>query len=159
MTPAPLVKALMPAAMMLGLILAVPAAADQIAPPLSLEEVGVCLCLEQAMKDRQAEMDLRQGILKERENELERLGMEIQVRRASMNPEDAQAIADLKAMIERQNSLRLLMSRDIVPSYQESVAAYNRTVAAYNESCANKRIYKPDVEKLQQQGLQCPPAP
>lgn len=155
----PLARALLPAALALGLCAAaVPAGADQIAPALSLDEVRICVCLEQALKSRQAEMELRQGILRERENELERLGMEIQVRRASMNPEDQQAIDELKARIDQQNSLRLLMSRDIVPSYQGSVSAYNRTAAAYNESCANRRIYTPDVDKVKQ-NLQCPPAP
>ena len=155
----PLARVLMPAALALGLCgAAAPAGADQIAPALSLDEVRSCVCLEQALKNRQAEMELRQGILEERENELERIGMEIQVRRTSMNPEDQQAIVDLRAIIERQDSLRLLMSRDIMPSYQGSVSAYNRTVAAYNENCANKRIYTPDVDKVKQ-NLQCPPAP
>jgi len=137
---------------------AAPAPAQQVAPALSTEEVHTCLCLEEAMAAQREEMDLRGSILKERENELERIGMDIEVSRAAMNPEDAQAIADLKALIDRQQALRQLLRRDIQPSYQDAVGAFNASASAYNEHCAGKRLYKPQVEKLQG-NLQCPALP
>lgn len=132
--------------------------AQEIAQPLSLEAVHNCLCLQQQMSSRNAEMELRAGILQEREGELERLGMEIQVKRAAMAPGDQMAIAELKSLIDRQQALRELMRRDIMPSYQDSVRGYNETSAEYNASCAGRRIYQPDIDKLQG-NLQCPAQP
>lgn len=140
------------------LVGAAPAPAQQVAPALSPEEVHTCLCLEEAMAATRQEMELRGSILKERENELDRIGMDIEVKRAAMNPDDAQAIADLKALIDRQQTLRQLLRRDIQPSYQDSVGAFNATVSTYNEQCAGRRLYKPEVEKLQG-NLQCPALP
>lgn len=131
------------------------ARAQQVAPALSLEEVRECLCLEQAMNAYQEEMDLRGGILRERENELERVGMEIEVKRAAMNPEDEQAIAELKELINRQQSLRDLLRRDLIPSYRAALDAFNEAGATYNRQCAGRRIYSTDVEKVQG-NLQCP---
>lgn len=142
-----------------GMLAAIPVTlAQEIAPPLSLEAVHNCLCLQQQMSSRNAEMELRGGILKEREGELERLGMEIQVKRAAMAPGDQVAIAELKTLIDRQQALRELMRRDIMPSYQDSVRGYNETTAEYNASCAGRRIYQPDIDKLSG-SLQCPARP
>jgi hypothetical protein len=132
--------------------------AQETAPALSLEEVRNCMCLEQEMTTQRQEMDLRGGILQERENELERVSMDIEVKRAAMNPEDEQAIADLKALIARQEALRELLRRDIKPSHQASVDAFNAASSAYNQQCAGRRIYRTDVEKLQG-NLQCPARP
>lgn len=131
-----------------------PAAAQELEPALTVEELRYCLCLEQEMAEKRAELDLRHGILKERENELERLGMEIEMTRASMDPADAEAGENLKMLIQRQQSLRELLRRDIVQSYQDSVRRYNEALTAYNDTCANRRIYKPDVEKARQ-NLEC----
>ncbi len=134
------------------------AAAQELTPPLSLEAVHNCLCLEQEMSRRTADMEVRGGILKERESELQRLGMEIEVKRAAMSPGDEVAMAELKMLIDRQQALRDLMRRDIMPSYQDSVRGYNDTIAEYNASCAGRRIYQPDIDKLQG-NLQCPARP
>lgn len=129
--------------------------AQQVAPALTLEEVRACLCFEQEMAAHQEEMDLRGGILRERENELERVGMEIEVKRAAMDPNDEQAIAELKELINRQQSLRELLRRDLMPSYRAALDAFNAAGAAYNQQCAGRRIYSTDVEKVQA-NLQCP---
>lgn len=134
------------------------AVAQELTPPLSLEAVHNCLCLKQEMSRRTAEMEVRGGILKERESELQRLGMEIEVKRAAMAPGDEVAIAELKMLIDRQQALRELMRRDIMPSYQDSVRGYNETIAEYNAACAGRRIYQPDIDKLQD-NLQCPAQP
>jgi hypothetical protein len=131
-----------------------PMNAQELEPALTVDELRYCLCLEQELEDERAELDLRHGILTERENELERLGMEIQMTRASMNPEDVQAGENLKALIGRQETLRQLLRRDIVQSYQDSVRSYNEALTSYNSTCANRRIYTPDVEKAKQ-NLQC----
>jgi len=133
---------------------ATPAAGQQLEPALTVDELRYCLCLEQELADGRAELDLRHGILKERENELERLGMDAEAMRASMDPDDVQAAERLKGLISRQETLRQLLRRDIVPAYQESVRSYNEALTAYNATCANRRIYKPDVEKAKQ-NLQC----
>lgn len=133
---------------------ATPAAGQQLEPALTVDELRYCLCLEQELSDGRAELDLRYGILKERENELERLGMDAQAMRASMDPDDVQAAEQLKDLIRRQETLRQLLRRDIVPAYQETVRSYNEALTAYNGTCANRRMYKPDVEKAKQ-NLQC----
>jgi hypothetical protein len=137
---------------------ALPAPAQELEPALTVEELRYCFCLEQELTQKRAELDLRNGILKERENELERLGMQIEALRASMDPADTQAGEELKALIKRQEALRELLRRDIVQSYQDSVRSYNEGLTAYNETCANRRIYKPDVEKAKQ-NLQCAKQP
>lgn len=134
--------------------IAMPAAAQQLEPALTVDELRYCLCLEQELENGRAELELRHGILKERENELERLGMDAQTMRASMDPNDAQAAEQLKGLISRQETLRQLLRRDIVPAYQDSVRSYNDALTFYNATCANRRIYKPDVEKAKQ-NLQC----
>jgi hypothetical protein len=141
-----------------ALVGAAPALAQQVGPGLTPEGVRTCLCLEEAMATHKAEMELRSGIFRERESELERIGMDIEVKRASMNPDDAQAIADLKVLIERQQTLRQLLRRDIQPSYQDSVASFNAVTSAYNEQCAGRRLDKAEVERLQG-NLQCPALP
>ena len=158
MQPLRPVRALLLPVLVCATVGAAPGVAQEVAPALSLEEVRTCMCLEEAMAARQQEMDLRGGIFRERESELERIGMEIEVKRAAMDPDDPQAIADLKALIERQQTLRQLMRRDIQPSYRDSLAAFNAVSAAFNEQCAGRRLYKPQVEKLQG-NLQCPALP
>jgi hypothetical protein len=132
--------------------------AQQELPALSLEEVRNCMCLEEEMGAQREEMDLRGGILAERQNELQRVGMDIEAKRAAMDPTDEQAIAELKALIDRQQALRDLMRRDIQPSYDSAVQAFNAASTTYNEQCAGRRIYRTDVEKLQG-NLQCPARP
>lgn len=138
-----------------GLLAAAPASAQEIQPLLPEEDVGYCLCLEQEMAEWKSEMDVRGGIRTEREGELSRLGMDIEVKRASMVPGDEMAMAELKAMIERQQSLRALIRRDINPSYQAAVQGYNAATAEYNERCAGRRFFQPEVDALQGT-LQCP---
>lgn len=138
--------------------IAAAAHAQQQEPFLSLEEVRTCMCLQEEMSAHRQEMDLRGGILEERGNELERVGMDIEVKRAAMDPQDEQAIAELKALIERQQALRELMRRDIRPSYEASFDAFNAASAAYNERCAGRRMFSTDIERLQPD-LQCPPRP
>jgi len=133
---------------------ALSAAAQGLEPALTVDEVRYCLCLEQEMAAKRAELDLRHGILKERENELERLSMDIEMLRASMDPADAEAAENLKTMIQRQQDLRALLRRDIVESYQNIVRSYNESLTAYNNTCANRRIYTPHVEEAKQ-NLQC----
>lgn len=132
--------------------------AQQQEPFLSLEEVGTCMCLEEEIAAERQEIELRAGILEERNNELERIGMDIEVKRAAMDPQDVQAIAELKALIGRQQALRDLIRRDIRPSYEASFEAFNAASAAYNEQCAGRRMYKTDIEKLRP-NLQCPQRP
>ena len=132
-----------------------PASGQQVAPAVLSEDVATCLCLEREMPDLQSEMQLREGILREREGELERLGMDIEVKRASMAPGDEIAMAELKALIERQLALRGLIRRDIVPSYRDSVADFNAAVATYNDRCGGKRLEQSDIDRLQG-SLQCP---
>ena len=157
MQPMSSVRAFLLPALAAGLFgIAEPAHAQQ--PALSLEEVRNCMCLEQEMSAQREEMDLRGGILAERQNQLDRVGMDIEAKRAAMDPTDEQAIADLKALIDRQQALRDLMRRDIQPSYESAVQAFNAASGAYNEQCAGRRIYRTDVEKLQG-NLQCPARP
>jgi hypothetical protein len=90
-----------------GVLAAIPASvADEVAPPLSLEAVHNCLCLQQEMAYRNEEMELRGGILREREGELQRLGMEIEVKRAAMAPGDEAAIAELKSGVDPDDVMR-----------------------------------------------------
>lgn len=145
-----------PAALAAGLGgFALPAGAQQVVPAVSSEDAATCLCLERALPGLRAEMELRRGIMQEREGELERLGMDIEVKRAAMTPGDDAAMGELKALIARQQSLRALIRRDIVPSYQGSIAELNAAIAIYNERCAGKRIEQADIDRLSGQ-LQCP---
>jgi hypothetical protein len=131
------------------------ASAQEIQPLLPEGDVAYCLCLEQEMAEWKSEMDVRGGIRTEREGELSRLGMDIEVKRASMVPGDEMAMTELKAMIERQQALRALIRRDIVPSYQAAVQGYNDATAEYNQRCAGHRFFQPEIDALQG-SLQCP---
>lgn len=132
------------------------ATGQELEPALTVDELRYCLCLEQELDQSRAELDLRHGILQERENELQRLGMDIETARQTMDPNDVQAGENLKVLISRQENLRQLLRRDIIRSYQDAVRAYNEALTSYNSTCANRRIYKPDVEKAKQ-NLQCTP--
>ncbi len=131
------------------------ASAQEIQPLLPKEDVPYCLCLEREMAEWKSEMDVRGNIRTEREGELSRLGMDIEVKRASMVPGDEMAMTELKAMIERQQSLRALIRRDIMPSYMAAVQGYNDATNEYNERCAGHRFFQPEIDALQGT-LQCP---
>jgi hypothetical protein len=137
------------------LLATAPVSAQEIQPLLPKEDVPYCLCLEQEIAEWQSELDVRGSILNERQSELQRLDMDIEVKRAAMTPGDEMAIADLKAMIERQQSLRALLRRDIMPSYQAAVQGYNAATDEYNARCAGRRFFQPEVDALQGT-LQCP---
>jgi hypothetical protein len=125
------------------------------ASAMSVTEIRACLCMEQAMATDRDDLDLRQDLLNERQQELANVDQQVQEQRANLSPTDTVGQQVLKDLLGQQQSLRTLVQTDLRPAYNSKVSDLNALVANYNAQCVNRQRYAAD-EKTAQQDLQCP---
>jgi len=124
-------------------------------PALSVPELRDCLCMEQQMSTARDDLDLRQDLLNERQQELANIDHQVQDQRANLSPDDTVGQQVLKDLMAQQQTLRTSVQNDLRPAYNTEVKQLNAVVAKYNAQCVNRERYATDVATAQQ-GLQCP---
>jgi hypothetical protein len=132
-----------------------PQVAQTTAPALNVSEIRECLCMEQQMASDHADLDTRQDMLSERQQELTNIDHQVDDQRAKLAPEDTVGQQVLKDLMSQQQTLRTLLQNDLRPAYNTKVNDLNAVVAKYNAQCVDRERYATDVEAAQQ-NLQCP---
>ena len=129
--------------------------AQTTAPALSVDEIRECLCMEQQMASDHADLDTRQDMLNERQQELANIDHQVDDQRAKLSPDDTVGQQVLKDLMSQQQTLRTLLQNDLRPAYNTRVNDLNAIVGKYNAQCVDRERYASDVEAAQQ-NLQCP---
>ncbi len=111
--------------------------------------------MEQQMATDRDDLDLRQDLLNERQQELANVDQQVQDQRANLVPTDTVGQQVLKDLLGQQQSLRTLVQNDLRPAYNTKVSDLNTLVAKYNAQCVNRQRYATD-EQTAKQDLQCP---
>lgn len=122
---------------------------------LSVTEIRECLCMDQQMSFYHQDLDLKQDLLNERQQELANIDQQMQEQRAALAPEDRVGQQVLKDLMAQQQSLRDLLQKELRPAYNAEVGQLNAMVSKYNGQCVNRQRYTMDI-KTAQQDLQCP---
>ena len=124
-----------------------PAAAQSYTPPLSVDQIRYCTCLQEHIQSMRPEMEARQAMAQERQRQLALLEAEIGAMQASMDPNDQAAQEQLKRKIYEANQIRDMLRRDLGPAEMASARTFNQSVRSYNEICANRRMVNVDVKE------------
>jgi hypothetical protein len=103
---------------------------------LGYNEVRACVCYDEAMSHWRGEVDVRGGIMHERDADLQRAKADLAHAQATADPNDQASLDNVRALIDRVGQLREMLQQEIVPSYNQSVARLNSVVARYNNQCA-----------------------
>jgi ABC-type dipeptide/oligopeptide/nickel transport system ATPase component len=122
---------------------------------LSVAEIRECLCLDQQMTFYHQDLDLKQDLLNERQQELANIDQQVQEQRAALDPTDRVGQQVLKDLMAQQQGLRDQLQHDLRPAYNTEVNQLNAMVSKYNGHCVNRQRYTVDV-KAAQEDLQCP---
>jgi hypothetical protein len=132
-----------------------PQLAQTTAPALNVGELRECLCMEQQMASDHADLDTRQDLLNERQQDLANIDHQVDDQRAKLSPNDTVGQQVLKDLMSQQQTLRTLLQNDLRPAYNTRVNELNAIVSKYNAQCVGRERYATDVE-VAQQNLQCP---
>jgi hypothetical protein len=143
-----------------SLLLAAAAARAQAPPPLPLPpepaEVNACLCLQQAVAMRSAEMNQRTQALDAITRQLADLDAQLTQARANLNINNPDAVARYKALLERRDDAYRQSIGPVHADAAQATARYNERVNEYNARCANRPFNSALVAEMQAH-LSCPP--
>ncbi|HET6621725.1 MAG TPA: hypothetical protein VFG64_17440 [Dongiaceae bacterium] len=124
-------------------------------PAMTPDEIAACLCQKDALDKQQSNVDVQNGLLQERQNELNNLDAEIKRQATSLSSSDTVGQQLLQELIGQQIALRNLIQLQIRPAYNQQANKLREMVGTYNTQCTARPRYVLDVEKAQQ-NLQCP---
>jgi len=124
-------------------------------PAMTPEEIASCLCQKQVLDQQQADVDVQNGLLQERQQELANLDAQIKQQATRTPANDTVGQQVLQDMIAQQIALRNLIQLQIRPAYTQQLGQLRQTVDTYNVQCTARPRYVLDVEKAQQ-NLVCP---
>jgi Skp family chaperone for outer membrane proteins len=133
------------------LVLATPgaASAQSSTPPLSVEEIQYCTCLQERIESMRPEMEARQAMVQERQRTLSAIEAEISNLQNTMDPDDQLMQEQLKSKIYKANQIRDLIRQDLGPAEMSTAHNFNQSVRSYNETCANRRMINVDIVAAQ----------
>ena len=135
-----------------------PAVAQSSTPPLSVEQIQTCMCQEQYIAASRPGVESRQMMRQEQQGQLDLLEAEIDVMRASMDPNNVTQQEQLKSKIYQANVLRDRIRREFGVEYNAMLREFNAVARSYNENCANHRMIQVDVTAAAST-LSCPAVP
>jgi hypothetical protein len=124
-------------------------------PAMTPDEIAACLCQKDVLDQQQSNVDVQNGLLQERQQELTNLDAEIKRQAAGLSSTDAVGQKLLQDLIAQQMALRNLIQLQIRPAYNQQINALKQTVNDYNAQCTTRARYVLDVEKAKQ-NLICP---
>ncbi|HEY8013445.1 MAG TPA: hypothetical protein VIE70_06040 [Dongiaceae bacterium] len=131
-----------------------PAAAQQ---ALTVEQVGTCLCEQQAITVLRQRADTAKATYDERTQREQHLSQQIEQMQASIGPNDLSAQDQLRELLDLRGRVSRDRMQTALPGWQQAVGNLNVVVQDYNANCL-KPIYTMDVKKAQA-NLSCPPIP
>jgi TolA-binding protein len=144
----------------LSFLLAGAGARAQVPPPLvppsEAAEISACLCLQQGMAIRSAEMNQRTQALDAITHQLADLDGQLAEARANLNINNPDAVARYKALLERRDEAYRQSIGPVHDDAAQATARYNARVNEYNARCANRPFNSALVAELQAH-LACPP--
>ena len=124
-------------------------------PAMTPEEIAACLCQKQVLDQQQADADVQNGLLQERQQELANLDAQIKQQATRTPADDTVGQQVLQDLIAQQIALRNLIQLQIRPAYSQQLGLLRQTIETYNVQCTSRPRYVLDVEKAQQ-NLACP---
>jgi hypothetical protein len=130
------------------------AAIAQVPPPPLPAEVNACLCLQRLYSGLAADMNAKNQAYQAANREVEGLTAELDRERASTNVNNPDAVARVKALLERRDA-----ATKTLPVAQsaaaDAVSRYNAAVSEYNARCIRPGI--PVLVPGTEASLVCPP--
>jgi hypothetical protein len=125
---------------------------------LTVPEIRACTCEERTMADLRRQNDAAKAIYDERVTREQNLSQQIELLRATMDPNDLMAQDQLRELID----LRARVAQDrrdrALPGWQNAAKRLNTVVMDYNAKCAGRTIYQIDNDEAQK-NLICPVTP
>lgn len=122
---------------------------------LTVDEMKGCLCMEQELDGRRADVATRRAMLDERNAQLTVLSAQIKARRAGLNQEDTIGQQMLKSLLSQETALRDLIQSDTRPAVNQSVSEYNALLGIYQTECLSRPRFKFDAD-IAAKDLVCP---
>ena len=132
-----------------------PALAQSAGKALTVDEMKGCLCMEQELDGRRADVATRRAMLDERNAQLTALSAQIKARRAGLNQEDTIGQQMLKSLLTQETALRDLIQSDTRPAVNQSVGEYNALLGIYQTQCLSRPRFKFDAD-IAAKDLVCP---
>jgi hypothetical protein len=146
----------------LSFLLAGAGARAQVPPPLVLPpepaEISACLCLQQTVAVRSAEMNQKNQVLDAVTHQLADLDAQLVQARANLDINNSDAVARYKALLERRDDAYRQSIGPVHADAAQATARYNERVNEYNARCANRPFNSALVAEIQAH-LSCPPSP
>ena len=144
----------------LSVLLAGAGARAQVPPPVvpapETAEISACLCLQQAVAVRSAEMNQKNQALDAITHQLADLDGQLAQARANLNINNPDAVARYKALLERRDDAYRQSIGPVHDDATQATARYNARVNEYNARCANRPFNSALVAEMQAH-LSCPP--
>jgi cob(I)alamin adenosyltransferase len=144
----------------LSVLLAGAGARAQVPPPVvpapETAEISACLCLQQAVAVRSAEMKQKNQALDAITHQLADLDAQLAQARANLNINNPDAVARYKALLERRDDAYRQSIGPVHDDAAQATARYNARVNEYNARCANRPFNSALVAEMQAH-LSCPP--
>jgi glucan biosynthesis protein len=122
---------------------------------LGYDEVRNCVCYEQQMSHWRSEVDVRGGIMRERDADFQHAKQQLAAAQQSANPNSEADLDRIRMLIDQVGQMRTALQEQIVPSYNQSVAQLNAVVARYNQQCAGYTLFVELVNRAKAAGA-CP---
>jgi hypothetical protein len=121
------------------------------------EAIRACLCLDQAVTARSAELYQESQSLEEQKKALAALESRADEARGQSDSTDMAQRAELGRLLDERDAAISRFAAETTPQYNATVEAYNRAAEAFNRGCGGKAYdwsVLPDV----QSNLTCEPA-
>ncbi len=118
-------------------------------------EINACVCLQLASAALAADKDAKSQALAADNQQLTDFDAQLASARSRIDPNNAQAVAGYKALLERRDAAY----RQISPAQSAAAAAtgrYNASVGEYNQRCAGRPFNSALVAQIQAHPS-CPP--
>jgi hypothetical protein len=124
-------------------------------PAMTPDEIAACLCQKETLDQQQSNVDVQNGLLQERQQELTNLDTQIKQQAARTPSSDVVGQQVLQDLIGQQIALRNLIQLQIRPAYNKQVNELRQIIESYNAQCTTRPRYVLDVEQAQK-NLACP---
>jgi hypothetical protein len=119
-------------------------------------EITACLCQQQGIATLSADMSAKTAALSAARQRVADLDAQLLQARAHLDPNNAEAEAQYKALLARRDQAYQASIGPVVGEADQATTRYNAHVNQYNTQCAN-RIFNADVMAQIQAHLVCPP--
>jgi hypothetical protein len=120
------------------------------------KDIAACLCLEQSISARAAEMRSLGAVYNEETRQLADMNADIDRRRPLVNVQDQAQIDAFKVILEQRDQALDKYQWSTLPKYQASVARYNEKVDVMVKMCSGHPLDQVALDQVKQK-LTCTP--